>query len=83
MDETTDISNLGQLLVYVTYAREGSIHEELLFCCSLGECTRGKDMSVQTVIGENILFVSKVKIDCNEHIVMITMYSMKTVLIFF
>ena len=32
LDETTDITKLTQLLVYVTYVHKENVEEELLFC---------------------------------------------------
>ncbi|XP_023242879.1 SCAN domain-containing protein 3-like [Centruroides sculpturatus] len=44
LDETTDITKLAQLLVYVRYVYKENIEEELLFCRPLKDRTRGKDI---------------------------------------
>ena len=44
MDETTDITKLTQLLVYVRYVYKGKVEEELLFCLPLKDHTKGKEM---------------------------------------
>lgn len=41
LDETTDISNMAQLIVYVRYCYEGDILEDFLFCQALVERTTG------------------------------------------
>lgn len=44
LDESTDISNAAQLLVFVRYSFEGKLHEDMLFCAALeGTCT-GNDI---------------------------------------
>lgn len=51
LDESTDVSNSAQLLVFVRYIFEGKLNEEMLFCVPLeGTCT-----------GEDIFN----KLDCN------------------
>uniref|UniRef100_A0A0K0EJ23 DUF4371 domain-containing protein n=1 Tax=Strongyloides stercoralis TaxID=6248 RepID=A0A0K0EJ23_STRER len=42
LDETTDITKLAQLLVYVRYVYKESVEEELLFCCPMEDHTTGK-----------------------------------------
>ena len=44
LDETTDNTKLAQLLVYVRYVYNESVEEEFLFCRTLTEHTRGKDI---------------------------------------
>lgn len=44
LDESTDISKMAQLLLFVRYIYEGSIHEDILFCRPLEGHTRGKDI---------------------------------------
>ncbi len=39
LDESTDISNKAQLLVYIRYVWEGNLEEEMLFCKSLAGYT--------------------------------------------
>ncbi|KAF7693189.1 hypothetical protein HF521_008505, partial [Silurus meridionalis] len=40
LDESTDVSSIAQLLVFVRYIFEGKLHEEMLFCTQLeGSCT--------------------------------------------
>lgn len=54
LDESTDISNAAQLLVFVRYCHEGKLLEDLLFCCVLeGTCT-GRDIfdKVDSKLGE-------------------------------
>jgi len=46
LDESTDISKMAQLLLFVRYIYEGSIHENILFCCTLEGNTRGKDIYI-------------------------------------
>lgn len=44
MDESTDVSNSAQLLVFVRYIFERKLNEEMLFCVPLeGTCT-GEDI---------------------------------------
>jgi hypothetical protein len=45
--ESTDISNLGQLLTCVCYCFESCVHEELLFCQLLEGRTIGEDIFVK------------------------------------
>ena len=44
LDETTDITKLAQLLVYVGYVYKENLEEELLFHPPLKGHTRGKDL---------------------------------------
>ncbi|XP_075472991.1 protein FAM200B [Ascaphus truei] len=44
LDESTDIGNMAQLLVFVRYCYEGEILEEMLFCKSLEGHTTGEDI---------------------------------------
>ena len=44
IDESTDISDDAQLLVYVRYLGENTLEEEFLFCKALETTTRGEDM---------------------------------------
>ena len=44
LDETTDISNCSQLLVYVRYVHTDAMKEEFLFCEPLLETTKGVDV---------------------------------------
>jgi len=44
LDESTGISKMVQLLLFVRYIYEGSIHEDILFCSPLEGHTRGKDI---------------------------------------
>ena len=40
VDESTDISNSAQLLVFIRYSFDGKLHEDMLFCSILeGTCT--------------------------------------------
>ncbi|XP_076069774.1 zinc finger BED domain-containing protein 5-like [Oratosquilla oratoria] len=40
IDESTDISNSAQLLVFIRYSFDGRLHEDMLFCSTLeGTCT--------------------------------------------
>lgn len=44
LDESTDVSNCAQLLVFVRYSFDGKLNEDLLFCAPLeGTCT-GEDI---------------------------------------
>jgi hypothetical protein len=47
LDESTDVSAAALLLVFVRFIFEGAFHEELLFCKSLSERTRGVDIFEQ------------------------------------
>ena len=44
LDETTDISECSQLLVFVRYVHADAIKEEFLFCESLSETTKAVDI---------------------------------------
>lgn len=44
LDESMDVAGLAQLLVYVRYIYEGSVHEDVLFCKPLETRTTGKDI---------------------------------------
>ena len=44
LDETTDITKLAQLLVYVRYVYKESVEEKLLFCRPMEDHTTGKDI---------------------------------------
>lgn len=44
LDETTDISECSQLLVFVRYVHADAIKEEFLFCESLSETTKAVDV---------------------------------------
>lgn len=47
LDESTDITNLAQLLVYVRYSHAFNIHEDLLFCRPMKSYTTGEDIFLQ------------------------------------
>ena len=44
LDESTDISNLSQLLVYVRYVADDRINEEFLFCQPLETTSKAVDV---------------------------------------
>ena len=44
IDESTDVSDDAQLLVYVRYLGENTLEEEFLFCRALETITRGEDI---------------------------------------
>jgi len=44
LDESTDVSQCAQLLVYVRYMHTDAIKEEFLFCEPLSETTKAADM---------------------------------------
>ena len=44
LDESTDVSNYSQLLVFVRYVHENDIKEEFLFCEPLTQTTRAVDV---------------------------------------
>jgi hypothetical protein len=44
LDESTDIANLAEFLVYVRYIHKNKIEEEMLFCKSLLTTTMGDDI---------------------------------------
>ena len=40
LDESTDVTSVAQLLVFVRYSYEGKLHEDMLFCSPMeGRCT--------------------------------------------
>jgi hypothetical protein len=44
LDESTDVTSVAQLLVFVRYSYEGKLHEDMLFCSPMeGRCT-GSDI---------------------------------------
>ncbi|XP_065584339.1 zinc finger BED domain-containing protein 5-like, partial [Artemia franciscana] len=47
LDESTGISEMVQLLLFVRYIYEGSIHEDILFCSPLEGHIRGKDIYIK------------------------------------
>lgn len=44
LDETTDVANCAQLMVYVHYVKELSVHEEFLFCHPLPSRTTAEEI---------------------------------------
>ena len=44
LDESTDISNCCQLMVFVKYIKDGEIKEEFLFCRTLKSTSKGLDI---------------------------------------
>ena len=44
LDESTDVQNLSQLLVFIRFIGEGKIEEEFLFCRPLNWTTKGVDV---------------------------------------
>lgn len=44
LDETTDITQLPQLLVYAQFISEDQVEEEFLFCTSLIRSTKAEDI---------------------------------------
>uniref|UniRef100_K7G8T9 DUF4371 domain-containing protein n=1 Tax=Pelodiscus sinensis TaxID=13735 RepID=K7G8T9_PELSI len=57
IDETTDIANLAQLLVFVRYEYNGEVNEDLLFCKPLLTRTTTEaifDMLTCFIVGNNI-----------------------------
>lgn len=44
LDESTDIANMAQLIVFVRYCHENNILEEILFCKSFEGRTTGEDV---------------------------------------
>ena len=48
LDETTDIANNAQLMVYVRYQGAQDLEEDILFCQSLDTTTRGIDIFTKT-----------------------------------
>lgn len=44
LDESTDVANLSQLMVFIRYCFNNELHEELLFCEPLKERCTGEDI---------------------------------------
>ena len=44
LDESTDVSNMSQLIVYTRYINDGGIKDESLFCESLQTTTKAADV---------------------------------------
>ncbi|XP_068206235.1 protein FAM200C-like [Palaemon carinicauda] len=44
LDESTDVSNLSQLIVYTHYFKDGEIKDEFLFCLALQTTTKTADV---------------------------------------
>ena len=61
LDETTDVSNLSELLVYIRYAADKRINEEFLFCQPLE--TTSKAANIFQVL---IDFFDKTKLSCSK-----------------
>ena len=47
LDESTDVSNCAQLLVFARYIKNGDFKEEFLFCHCLESTTRGEDVFME------------------------------------
>jgi zinc finger BED domain-containing protein 5/7/8/9 len=58
VDETTDVANLAQLLVYVRYIKNGDFKDEFLFCKTLETTTTSQD-----VFGKIASFFSEQKLE--------------------
>ena len=43
MDESTDVSNMSQLIEYAWYIKDGDIKDEFLFCEPLQTTTKADD----------------------------------------
>ena len=43
MDESTDVSNMSQLIEYAWYIKDGDIKDEFLFCGPLQTTTKADD----------------------------------------
>ena len=44
LDESTDVSNMSQLIVYDRYIKDGDIKDEFLFCKTLQTMTKADDV---------------------------------------
>ncbi|XP_076031940.1 protein FAM200C-like [Oratosquilla oratoria] len=44
LDESTDVSNMSQLIVYARYIKDGDIKDEFLFCEPLQTTTKADDV---------------------------------------
>ena len=68
LDESTDVQNLSQLLVFIQFIGEGKIEEEFLFCRPLNGTTKGVDVmnSVEDFFKENGLTWDKLAGVCTD-----------------
>ena len=60
-DESTDIINCAQLIVYVRYVSEDQIEEDILYSQSLTAGTKSEDIfnSISDFIENNYLYLNK------------------------
>ncbi|XP_044151372.1 protein ZBED8-like [Bufo gargarizans] len=68
LDETTDVSNLSQLAVFVRYVKDDVIKEEFLFCKPLTTTTKAADVKklVDDFFKENNLSWDMVSAVCSD-----------------
>ena len=68
LDESTDVQNLSQLLVFIRFIGEGKIEDEFLFCRPLNGTTKGVDVmnSVEDFFKENGLTWDKLAGVCTD-----------------
>ena len=58
LDESVDVSSVSQLMVFIRYAVDTSVKEEILFCCALNTSTKASDVmeKVDHFFNENGIF---------------------------
>ncbi|XP_070275267.1 SCAN domain-containing protein 3-like [Myotis yumanensis] len=68
LDESTDVANCSQLLVYVRYINDGDFKEEFLFCKPLETTTTARDVfdTVGSLLKENKISWEKVCGVCTD-----------------
>ncbi|KAJ3592624.1 hypothetical protein NHX12_007751 [Muraenolepis orangiensis] len=68
LDETTDVSNLSQLAVFVRYVKDDVIKEDFIFCKPLTTTTKAADVKelVDDFFKDNNLSWDMVSADCSD-----------------
>ena len=60
-DETTDVAQLSQLMVYVRFVGSATIEEEMLFCKSLETTTKAENVFNTAMLGCRSGFITRFK----------------------